>query len=177
VVLLLASCGREKTWCTEERLHHELLFYADTTTKRLKGKKRREKLQGKGHSRYSSAIAWIFKGTDEVGVQGKSAFKLRRPSSRLLSVRAGQSSSPPQPSKTALFLVITTTMPTELPYAADAEMSLDYDELEVRSFSPVARDTPTADLPAAHRFCGYNTRRNSRKTTSLRRPSLITPGG
>ena len=30
-------------------------------------------------------------------------------------------------------------MPTELPYAADAEVSLSYDELEVRCVSPHAR--------------------------------------
>lgn len=109
-------------------------------------------------------------GTCEVVVQGKKAFKLRPPSSRLLPANTPAVQN-------SLFIAITTTMPTELPYAADAEMSLDYDELEVRSSSPVARDTPQADLPAAHRFCGYNTRRNSRRTTSLRRRSLTTPGG
>ncbi len=56
-------------------------------------------------------------------------------------------------------------MPTELPYAADAEMSLDYDELEVRTHFPSAIPTTssiffpgsTASIPegTGARACHY----------------------
>ena len=66
------------------------------------------------------------------------------------------------------------TMPTELPYAADAEMSLTFDELEVCFFL----FNPRFALESLHiRSCVCSTRRNCRKTTSLRKQSLITRGG
>ena len=56
-------------------------------------------------------------------------------------------------------------MPTELPYAADAEMSLDYDELEVRphflyaipTTSSIFFSGPTASVPEGTnaRACHY----------------------
>lgn len=65
------------------------------------------------------------------------------------------------------------TMPTELPYAADAEMSLNYDELEVcrRLLS-----SPFTHSPPFARFYEYSIRKSSHKIMSLSRPNLITHG-
>lgn len=75
------------------------------------------------------------------------------------------------------------TMPTELPYAADAEVSLSYDELQVRPCSPSPEHARGRELTVAfhiinlRRFCDYNTRKSRRKRISPSRPSLTMRGG
>jgi hypothetical protein len=58
-------------------------------------------------------------------------------------------------------------MPTDLPYAADAEISLSYDELDV-----CIPSVPRASIhPVSSRFCGRNTRKSGPKITSPPRPN------
>ena len=62
-------------------------------------------------------------------------------------------------------------MPTELPYAADAEMSLNYDELEVcRPLLSIAFVT------TFRRSYEYSTTKSSHKNMSLSRLNLIIHG-
>lgn len=64
-------------------------------------------------------------------------------------------------------------MPTELPYAADAQMSLSYDELEV---IPSACSRIFPPYLFTFRCCAYNTRRKMHRHMLLSRPSSTMPG-
>lgn len=80
--------------------------------------------------------------------------------------------TPPLNSLFLLILYSTPTMPTELPYAADAQVSLSYDELEV-----IHSILALSFYPQYYsRYYAYSTRRNLPRHTSLSRPSLIMLG-
>jgi hypothetical protein len=64
-------------------------------------------------------------------------------------------------------------MATDLPYAADAEVSLTYDELEVLHRHP---QPLRPGLTHFARCCGGNTSRSSRRSTSQSSRNSITPG-
>lgn len=77
------------------------------------------------------------------------------------------------------------TMPSDLPYAADAEESLTYDELNVGLSHSLFSSESKADsnpVPCSaqfecNRFCDCNSRRNTSKGMLLSRRSLTMRGG
>jgi hypothetical protein len=66
---------------------------------------------------------------------------------------------------------------TDLPYAADAEVSLSYDELEVRTSPRSPRVRPADARSARARSSGCSTRRSRHRRMSPSKRSSTTPGG
>ena len=67
----------------------------------------------------------------------------------------------------------SSAMASDLPYAADAQVSLSYDELEVRLLPLLSCSQHSA---LAHRSYDCSTRKNARSRTSPFRPNSTTHG-